>query len=65
MSWIAANARTSSRMLIYLDWFNSIDTPGGTKNFDMIYIDDDLEGGNSLNVGLCIYTTNWTLQYYF
>ena len=46
-----SNARTSSKSDLF-GLFNSIDTPGGTKNFDIIYIDDDLEGGNSLNVGL-------------
>jgi len=45
-----ANARTSSKSDLF-GWFNSIDTPGGTKNIDMIYIDDDLEGGNSFNIG--------------
>ncbi len=32
--------------------FNAIDTSSRTMNFDMIYIDDVLTGGDSLNVGL-------------
>jgi hypothetical protein len=46
-----SNAVTSSKSDLF-GLFNSIDTPGGTKNIDMIYINDDLEGGNSFNVGL-------------
>ena len=34
-----------------IGWFNAIDTPGGTKNIDMIFIDDNREGGNSFNIG--------------
>ncbi|MBT5027056.1 MAG: hypothetical protein HOH38_04795 [Nitrospinaceae bacterium] len=35
-----------------IGFFNSIDTPRGTVNVDSIYIHDDLDGGDSLNVGL-------------
>ena len=34
-----------------IGWFNSIDTPGGTKNIDMIFINDNREGGDSFNIG--------------
>ena len=46
-----SNARTSSKADLF-GLFNSIDTPGGTKNIDMIYISDDLDGGDSFNIGL-------------
>ena len=34
-----------------IGWFNSIDTPSGTRNVDMIFIDDEREGGDSFNIG--------------
>ena len=34
-----------------IGWFNSIDTPSGTRNVDMIYINDEREGGDSFNIG--------------
>jgi hypothetical protein len=35
-----------------IGFFNAIDTPERTVNVDMIYINDDLDGGDSFNVGL-------------
>jgi hypothetical protein len=46
-----ANAISSETADLF-GWFNSIDTPGGTKNIDMIYINDDFEGGDSFNIGV-------------
>ena len=34
-----------------IGWFNSIDTPVGTMNVDMIYVNDEREGGDSFNIG--------------